>query len=212
MEVNIWSDVAVRVQSALGSAKTISAITKANPAAVSSAAHGFVDGDIVLLKVAGMHQLDYVVARVDDSTTDAFELEGVDSTGYGTFASGTAEKVTFGTEASTLQSVTPSGGEAENVNIQLIHRRRAIAIPGNESALVFGFDSVWDPADPALIALKAAGRQRLALAVMFEFPSGAKVYFAGTPVASLSPGGSAGQAVTTPVSLSVRGDLLAYPS
>ena len=48
MTINVWSKVAVAVQTALASAKTITAITKANPGVATSVAHGYADGDILL--------------------------------------------------------------------------------------------------------------------------------------------------------------------
>ena len=92
-----WSNVSVSVQSALAVAKTITAITKASQGSVSSTAHGYTNGDYVMLSVQGMYQLNYRVFRVSGVTTDAFLLEGEDTTSYATFVSGSAQKITFGT-------------------------------------------------------------------------------------------------------------------
>src|SRR3977135_1086852 len=96
-----WSKVAVAIQSALGAAKTISAISKANPATVTAAAHGFVQGDFVLLTVDGMIQVNSRVFRVEANASppdvNSFSLEGEDSTLFDTFTSGTAQLITFGT-------------------------------------------------------------------------------------------------------------------
>lgn len=212
LEVTVWSDVGVAVQTVLASPKTISAITKANPAVASSTAHGFNDGDLVLLKVSGMADVDYLVARVDNKTTDAFDLEGVDSTDFDTFVSGTAEKITFGAAASTITNVTASGGEAEDINIRTIHRSQDFVIPGNFAPLVMNMESLWDVNDPALLALKAFSKAKTPAAIAITFATGSKVYFAATPGVSLAPTGSAGGPVTTPVKLGLRGDLTAYAS
>lgn len=204
-DIQLWSDVAVDVQTALAAPKTITAITKASPAVASSTAHGYSNGDIILLKVAGMLDLDYAVVRVSGVTTDAFSLEGIDSTEFGDFASGTAEEVTFGATAATFTEVSATGGEAEPVLIQTIHRRRGYNLPGNETPLNFEFGSLWVPSDPALIALKAASRTRSVRAVRFVFADGSLGLFAGVPSASLVPTGSAGAAVTTPVTINARG-------
>lgn len=74
----------------LSNTKTISAITKANPAVVTtSTAHGFSTGDKVKLDVTGMTELDEKVYKITVIDTTHFSLDGVDSTGYGTFSSGT---------------------------------------------------------------------------------------------------------------------------
>jgi hypothetical protein len=208
--IQLWSDVAVDVQTALAAAKEITAITKANPAVATSTSHGYTNGDYVLLKISGMRELNYAVARAANVTANSFELEGVDSTTFGTFITGTAEEVTFGASADTITEVNAAGGEADKQLIQTIHTRRGFNIPGNESPLVFTMGSLWLPSDPALLAFNAAGRARAVRAVRMGFPDGAAVVFAGYPTASLAPNGSAGAPVTTPVSIDVRGLLQAY--
>jgi hypothetical protein len=208
--IQLWSDVAVDVQTALGPAKTITAISKADPAVASAATHGFEEGDYLLLKIQGMRELNYAVARVADPDTGTFALEGVDSTLFATFISGTAEKITFGASADTITEVSAAGGEADKQLVQTIHTRRGFNIPGNESPLVFTLGSLWLPNDPVLKAFNAAGRTRSIRAVRFGFADGAEVLFSGYPTASLAPNGSAGQAVTTPASIDVRGLLLPY--
>lgn len=208
--INIWSKVGVDVQTALAAAKTITAITKANPGVAASTAHGFVDGDIVLLEIIGMGQLNYRVARVDNSDTDDFELEGIDTTLFDTFVSGTAKKITFGASAATFVDVTPSGGEAAGVPVSTIHDDQDFEIPGNRTPQVMAFNSLWDVADPALVALAGFDNSKSICAVALRFATGNKVYFAAYPSANLAPAGSAGQVVTTPVSLRLRGRLQYY--
>jgi hypothetical protein len=80
-----WSNVAIAMQSALAAAKTITAITKANPGVATSPAHGYSAGTYLLLTVAGMFQLDQRVVRVASPATDTFQLEGIDTTNFDTF-------------------------------------------------------------------------------------------------------------------------------
>jgi len=75
--------------------KTITAITKANPAVVTATSHGYSNGDHVWINtVAGMTEVNgrrYVVAGV---TTHTFQLAGVNSSNYTTYGSGgDAQKV-----------------------------------------------------------------------------------------------------------------------
>lgn len=210
--VNIWSKVAVAVQTALASAKTISAITKASPAVASSTAHGYSDGDIVLIEATGMTEVNHMVVRVDNPTANAFDLEGVDSTLFGTFVSGTAKKITFGASAATFTDVSPSGGEAKSVDITTIHDDTDKEQPGSKTALSYNFSSLWDPADAALVELKKADNVKGERCIGLTFASGAKVYFNSYPFASLAPGGSKGEPVTTQCGFKLRGPITAYSS
>ena len=78
----------------------VSGITKANPAVVTAAAHGFSNGDYVLLQsVGGMSEVNNRHFVVANATTNTFELSGVNSSAYTTYTSGgtVAEIVTLAT-------------------------------------------------------------------------------------------------------------------
>ena len=74
--------------------KTITAITKANPAVVTSSSHGYSNGDYVIISsVAGMNQVNGRTFKVANKTTNTFELQDVDanninSSDYQTYTSG----------------------------------------------------------------------------------------------------------------------------
>jgi hypothetical protein len=214
MNLQVWSDVQVNVQSSLGTPLTVTAITKANPGVVSYTGTDPTNGDVMLIRANGMTQADYLIARVAsvDGTGNTFALEGIDTTDFDTFTSGTATKITFGTAASTLTDVNPSGGEAEDITIRTIHNSQDKSVPGNFTPMVYAFGSYWDPADAALLALRGFGRSKTVVAIAFTFATGVKVYFAGTPTANMAPQGSAGGAVTTPVKVNLRGDITTYSS
>ena len=75
--------------------KSISAITKANPAVVTASSHGYSNGDHVWINdVVGMTEVNARRYTVANKTTNTFELSGVDSSNYTTYTSGgTAAKV-----------------------------------------------------------------------------------------------------------------------
>jgi hypothetical protein len=83
-----------------GSAKTITAVTKANPGVITSNSHGFSDGEeIYITGVGGMTQLNdrnYIVANATTNTFTLTDLFGaaIDTTAFTTFTSGgTADKI-----------------------------------------------------------------------------------------------------------------------
>jgi len=70
-------------------AKTITGATKASPCVITSAAHGFSNGDLVVISsVVGMVELNNRVYTVAGVTTDTFQLSGIDSSNFGTYVSG----------------------------------------------------------------------------------------------------------------------------
>jgi len=74
--------------------KTITAITAANPAVVTSSSHGYSNGDFVNISgVVGMTEVNGKTFKVADKTTNTFELQNVDGTdinssGYTAYSSG----------------------------------------------------------------------------------------------------------------------------
>ena len=74
--------------------KTITAITAANPAVVTSNSHGYSNGDFVIISgVVGMTEVNGKTFKVADKTTNTFELQDVDGTdinssGYTAYSSG----------------------------------------------------------------------------------------------------------------------------
>ena len=81
--------------------KTISAITKANPAVVTATSHGYSNGDhVIISSVVGMVQVNNRTFKVANKTTNTFELQDVDgnnidsSDNYQTYSSaGVANKI-----------------------------------------------------------------------------------------------------------------------
>ena len=85
--------------------KNITAITKANPAVVTSNSHGFSNGDRVFISgVVGMTEVNNREFTVAGATTNTFELSGINSSAFTTYSSGgTAGKIV---EVTTTYSVT----------------------------------------------------------------------------------------------------------
>ena len=76
--------------------KTITAITKANPAVVTATSHGYDDDEhVVISSVAGMTQVNARTFKIDNKTTNTFELAGIDSRDYSTYTSGGVANVVY---------------------------------------------------------------------------------------------------------------------
>lgn len=206
------SNVAVAVQSALGAAKTITAISKAAPGVVT-ATHDFANGDYVVLDVQGMWQVHDRVFRVCNvSTTVSFQLEdvsggtGIDTTTYDTFTSGTAKKITFGTSITTMSDVTMAGGEFDKLDTTLIHSNVKTNIPGTANPFTMDFDHLWDVQDAGQIALKNASAAQSKLAFKFTFGVGGTIMvFNGYVGHSALPVAGALQVIKTKSSIDAQG-------
>ena len=200
-----WSNVGVNMQSAIAAAGTITGITKADPAVVSEAGHTHANGDYVLLAVVGMSELDGRVFRVANQAAGTYELEGVDSTNFDTFTSGTAKNITFGLSMTTVSGVTGSGGDFDFIDATTIHDKIKKQVPGSPSALTYTLENIWDVSDAVLKAMEIASAGQSERAFLFTFANGQKMVFNGFVGASLVPGGTAHDKVTTPAVLTAFG-------
>lgn len=205
MTVQVWSNVAVAVQSALATAVSITGITKASPGVVSHSGTDPSDGDFVLMLVEGMGEINARVFRVANQAVGSFELEGEDTTNYGTFSSGTFQVITFGTSMGTIRGVSVSGGEYEFVDTTTIHDKIRTQIPVIASPVEFSLENRWEPDNTALAALRAISDAKGARAVKFTFATGAIVVFYGYIGFVFIPTGNAQDLVTSPATVTASG-------
>ena len=209
----LWKNVAIAMQSAIAATKTITDITKANPGVVSSTAHGYANGDIIYLDVQGMHQVNGRAVRVAGATTDSYQLEGVDTTLFDTFSSGTSAKVTMGTSITTATSINGSGGDFDFEDTTTIHANQRTQVPKLPNPTTYTMDNIWDITDAGQAACKAASDAQALRVFSFTFGTGGKkMYFAGYVGASLMPGGQAQGLVTTSIVITMFGSPTYYAS
>ena len=206
----VWNKVAVAVQSAvLGTSLTVSAISKANPAVVSydTGDTDPADGAYYLVEATGMNQIDTMVVRVANvnPTANTFECEGLDSTNFDTLIAATCKPITFGLSMSTMLDITGSGGDAKFADDSDLHDEIDKEIPVGFTALKFTANNRFLPTDTALLALQAASRAKTPLAIRFSFSNGSKIAFYSYISAPLTPSGSKGGTVQTPVAFSALG-------
>ena len=201
-----WSQVAIAMQSALGASITATAISKAAEGIVT-ATNTLVNGDyVVAVNIQGMRQLDDRVFRVKSVSGTAFTLEGEDTTLFDTFTSGTFHKITFGTSITTATSLSSSGGGFDFIDTTTIHASAKSQMPGLPDAATFEFDNIWDVSDAGLKAMKSASDAQAKRAFLFTFGSGGQIMaFNGYVGASMLPGGSAQQLVTTKTTITMNG-------
>ena len=68
---------------------SVSAITKANPAVVTSTTHGRADGDVIRINAAtGMTEVNGEPYVIDVQNANSYQLLGANSTDYGTYTGG----------------------------------------------------------------------------------------------------------------------------
>lgn len=210
-----WTNVSVAMASlaGLGAAIPITSITKTSPAVVGYTGTDPANGDIVLLKVNGMTQVNNRLFRVAgvDAGANTFQLEGVDATAFRTLiaAGSTFQVVNFNTEFSTLSEPTAGGGDPVFEDTTLMHDPDDTQEVVSSSPQTYGFSSVWDPANPALIEANRAFVTRTPRPLRITYADGSFYMCYATISAPIAPGAS-GKKVSTPISLSLKATGTSY--
>ena len=194
------------IQSALASAKTITAISKASEASVT-ATHDYSVGDFVLIDaVVGMTEINQVVGRVKSvSTTVSFVLEGIDSTNFTTYASGgTAQKITFGKSFDSVTNVDLPDGQPDENDITTIHDTERQVAFGHDAKLTGTLSVIANPLNAAVIEVQTAAAAQQRRAFLLTFASGQKVLWNAYCTGGSGFLGGVGSAGTGQIALTLR--------
>lgn len=111
------------IASAFGASKTVSAISNASEAVVSSTGHGFSNGDIVEM-TSGWGRINLRAYRIKSVLADSFVLEGCNTSNTTFFPPsggvGSVRKATAFTQITTVMRPTSSGGEPKKVAYKFV--------------------------------------------------------------------------------------------
>lgn len=111
------------IASAYAAAKATTVVTNAVEAVVTSAAHGYSNGDIVEI-TSGWGRMNRRDFRIKGVTTDSFTLEGMDTTNTTFFPAGTGigsvRKITTFTQITSVMAPQSSGGDPKTVNYKFV--------------------------------------------------------------------------------------------
>jgi len=110
------------VAAAFGGSKTMSSVTNASEAVVTSTAHGYSNGDFVLITNSGWSRIHKRAFRIKSVATDTFVLEDMDTSDTSLFPSGsgtgTCKKVSSWTQIPSTMNTQVSGGDPKSVTYQ----------------------------------------------------------------------------------------------
>lgn len=124
--------------STFAAAKTISAITNANPAVATSTAHGYATGDEILL-TSGWEDATDSVYKIEVVDANSFKVLGLDTSNTGFFpagsGAGTAQKISGWTSIPQVLTISASGGDARFTDVAPLAKRNAIKIPTGFNAV-----------------------------------------------------------------------------
>lgn len=197
----------VSIATTYGAAKTITSISNANPAVATAAAHGFANGDLVVIS-SGWQRLNDRVIRVASSAGGTFNLEGQDTTStqyYPTGSSaGSATPISTWTQISQILEFTTSGGDQQFANFSFLEEDFERQLPTITSAQSITIGIADDPSLPGYIALKAASMTRANRAIRLTLPDGSTIFYNGIVSLNETPTLSKGQVMQVNATFSLQ--------
>lgn len=213
--MSIHKGRAVRVEVALtfSSAKTVTAVTKASPGVATSTSHGLAEGAIgYFSSVGGMVELEDQVASVDSTATNAFNLEGIDTSSFTTFSSSASftPAATWGT-LSKATNYEISGGEADQLDTTTLldnQRQNEIGMLAAENVKL---DAFSDMQDTTMAFVMAAARSGSMVIFRITLSNGERRVFRGYPTLP-SESLSVNQIATGSMSVVCKKQLLRLPA
>lgn len=110
--------VKVEIAATYATSKTVTAVTLASPGVATSSAHAMANDTVgYFSNVAGMVQLEDQACRVKNQATNTFELQGLNTTGYSAFTSGSFIPVATWATLGEATSYSIGGGASEKLDV-----------------------------------------------------------------------------------------------
>lgn len=170
----------IAIGSAYGSPVTITALSNASTAVATANAHGYADGDFVVI-TSGWSRLNGKVVRVDGATTNTFQLEGIDTSsttlypaGAGT---GSAREVTTFTQIAQILETATNGGEQQFLEYQFLESDAQTRIPTFKNAAGLTLQLADDPSLAGYQALEDANDDRAARALRITLSNNSVILY-----------------------------------
>jgi len=215
MSAKLPDGAIVTLSTTLGSAKTVSALTNANPGVATSTAHGFVNGDIVLMN-SGWSNLNQKAVRVAGSVANAFNLDGIDTSltslypaGSGT---GSASLVGGFTQISQIMGLTTQGGDQQYATFSFLEQNFETQLPTVFSAQSLSLEIADDPSLSGYIALKAAADARAFRVLKLQLPDGSFILYYGQISFNETPSLNKGQVMVVKATFALQARPVRYAS
>ena len=175
--------VRVEIAATYAAAKTVTAITKANPGVATSTAHGLTNDTVgYFLNVTGMVQLEGQAVRVKNVTANTFELQGLDTTNYADFTAGTFVPVATWNTMAEATSYALGGGAGNKLNatrlIDIIDQEEQGNLPAGTASINV---LAQDTPSAAMTTIENAVQNQSATNVRITLGNGAVRIFRGEP-------------------------------
>ena len=197
----------------LAAAKTISAITNANPAVATCTGHGYTTDDEILL-TSGWEDATDTVWRVTVIDANSFSIQGLDATNTSFYPAGTgtgsAQKLSGWTSIPQVLTISGSGGDARFTDVNPLAKRNGIKIPTGFNATSVTLSLAHDASNANYKTMLGISRNLSKVAFKQVISGGAVTYGYGYMSVSEMPKLNNNQVNTVDAAITVLGRSISY--
>jgi len=197
----------------LAAAKTITAITNANPAVATCTAHGYTTGDEIMLS-SGWEDANDSVYKIESVDSNSFKILGLDSTNTSFFPAGSgggsAQKLSSWTAIPQVLTISASGGDARFTDVNPLAKRNGIRIPTGFNATSVTLSLGFDATTPAYKTMVGISRSLSKVAFKQVLSGGSVQYGWGYLTVSEFPKLNNNQVNTVDAAMTFLGRTMSY--
>jgi hypothetical protein len=194
-------------------AKSVTALTNANPAVATAASHGYVDNDEILL-TSGWEDATSALYRVDQQDTNTFHVLGLNATSTRFFPAGSgigeAQKVGTWVQIPQVIGIQTSGGDPRFTEVQLLASRNSIRIPTGFNASNTVLQLAHDPDDANWLEMVDISRALTPVAFKMALGGGGTTYGYGYMAVNEAPQMNANQVNQVTATFAFLGRQISY--
>jgi len=195
------------------SAKTITALTNANPAVATSTAHGYATNDEILL-TSGWEDATDSVYKVTVIDANSFSIQDLDTSNTSFFPAGTgtgsAQKLSGWTAIPQVLTISSSGGDARFTEVNPLAKRNAVKIPTGFNAASVTLTLAHDASNANYQTMLGISRALSKVAFKQVISGGATTYGYGYMNVSEMPKLNNNQVNTVDAAITVLGRSISY--
>jgi hypothetical protein len=194
-------------------ARTITALTNANPAVATAAAHGYMTGGEILLSSGWDDATDsvYRVTTVDAST---FSIQGLNATNTAIYPTGSgigsARLISAWQEIPQVLSISTQGGDARFTTVSPLGRRNDLNVPVGFNAMSMEVVLGHDPTSSVYTSMLDISRTLTPIAFRLVLASSAATYGYGFMSVREAPALQKGQANQVTASVTFMNRVISY--
>lgn len=207
MAVSLPNGTTMSLATLYATALAVSAITNANPAVCTAAAHDLEDGDLVEV-TSGWSKLNNRIFRVSAATAGTFALEGADTASTALFRPGagrvSVRKIETREQIDQVIESTSSGGEMGFTEVAFLADDFSSQLPTQASAQSIALNIADDPSLPGYKAIQAAAQTRAQRALIAELPSGSLILYNAIVSLNETPTFTKGQVMAVTATFSLK--------